>query len=504
MIWTGHARTRFWKFPTADDAGGGGTATLAGATDVAATPRAPGLTEDRADGAEVGDAIATTEKGVRVTKSGEKKGVPSVAQAGAALLEQLKKSGADAGDDDDAAGADDDEAGDAAVDDDKEKPAPGAPAKKPDAKADADTAGETAEEKSAREAIEAAEAELVKHETPAETDARHMREQAELAGKKKDKDASATTVRIVLPGLAEKGEKDLALDVDDPEIVKYLQRLANNGLRRRAFDEQSRKVEEKAAQIRAVETALATDPVAFAIHNMTPKRQVEVARVLLLEHFDVLADDIARYTENDADRQKDRVALRDRMKDSGDVLAETTSTQQRAAAIMGAARALIPDDVDETTAQEFILDAEQDLIREAKTGRAVAPSDVPAILARRLERYGFPAVGSGEDRSARSERVPANGTRPRPAGDGTTARPLSDKAREIAEQRLAEARAAQARIKRGALARRSAAKVAQPGAGAGAISRAVIPPKADVREASKAVLKSLPKGASWEQATARK
>lgn len=300
-------------------------------------------------------------------------------------------------------------------------------------------------------------------------------------------------VKIVLPGITERGEQDLEVEIDDPALATRLQQLANNGLRRKAFEEQRATVEARAAELDAVEQALTVDPVGFALGHMTKERQIEVARALVLEHFDTLLPDLAKWDQDAASRERERVNVRDRMSDSSRQLRSSTEAQQRSVACMRAAESLIPENTDPAVVQAFVRDAERDLIDALRAGRLPTPELVPQLLAHRIALYGFassePAGAAAAGTSATSSTaLPSRTSAPAPAAAAApaTARPVSDRARAIAAQ-VATASSAQARIRRIQTARRSAASVAPAGVGAATVSVPVVPAGADVRAASKAL-----------------
>ena len=472
--------------------------------------------DDAALGAEAGETIRTLESGVTVKKSGAPKDAIGIKDAGAAFLETLN-----------------DEHPEGAKP--KAKPAPARPAPRerpkpepvreerhPSARRPAEEPEEleeTDEEREEREKAERLEEEdrvaaaarrpkpgerpKPKTETAAEKTKRERdealatetdEEREEREQREADEEEGAP-IRVKLRGLEERGEEDLEIEVDDPAIAERIQRAENSGMRRREYETALLAVEDRADEINAVVEALSIDPVGYTLNHMTPKRQVEVLRALLLEHFDEVGEYVDELANDPAGRQAQRVKLRDDRRGQADLLTKSTANQKAAKRVIAATSQLIPDDIADDERTSFLYDAEQDFIREVKAGRPVTPELVPRILARRLKLYGFPAVTEEPARRGTERDSRVNGGRS--TNGAARARPLSDRARQVAEDERDRVRRTQDRIRNGSGARRAAARVAQPGAGAGAISEPIVPATADIREAGKALRKAGKLSAGW-------
>lgn len=476
---------------------------IAGGTATTEPARGAVMIDDPALHAEAGETIATTETGVGVKKSGVEKGAIDVSGAGKAFLAALGKSGditkaaaaVAKGEKTKGARTESSAAGTTAT---KEQ---GTAEERAEAgeerEASAATGEETADEQTVREAAEAAEAELAALETADETTARHASEKA--ATEKEDKvkrgkeAAGAAAKTIVLAGHGERGEKDIEVEIDDPEIADRLERLSKDGLRRRQFDERMKKVDARVAELRTVDQALERDPVGYAINRMTPVRQVEVAKAILTERWDELVPFIQELDGGDAARLRLRIELRDKLTENSKAASATAEREQYIADVMGAVRALVPEGTDDETGDQFMADADQDLAREANAGRKVTVAAVAKILERRMKMYGFepPADGASESGGTRASRTGAE------ERSAASARPLSPRAKELAKEKLATARAAQDRIKRQLESRRGASRVAPAGTGTGAISRDLVPSTADVRETSRILRKNGKLSQTW-------
>src|SRR5215471_3400462 len=125
---------------------------------------------------------------------------------------------------------------------------------------------------------------------------------------------------FTLPGLAERGEHDIEIDIGDPDVLQRLERLRNEGMRRQQYDTAMREINAQQSELKAIEEALTHDPVGFALNAMTRERQLEVARALLVEHFDQLAPDLSVLLDDPVSRANNRVALRDRLQQSREQL----------------------------------------------------------------------------------------------------------------------------------------------------------------------------------------
>lgn len=277
-------------------------------------------------------------------------------------------------------------------------------------------------------------------------------------------------VKVTLPGLSERGEKDIEAEVS-PELADRIKRLQNDGLRRKAFDEQMQTVERDRAELQAIDEALSMDPVGFALGRMTPERQIEVAEALLIEHFETLAPKIEQYWNDAASRQGARVNFRDKMRESSQQLTETQQKREYANTILRAARSLLPESVEPAVAQAFLRDAERDLVDAARSGANVAPETVPQLLQNRLKLYGLSETPKSEVTTA-TPAAPAS------------ARPVTDRAKTIAEVKQGSAR-----IRRVQTQRLAATRVAPTGAGAAPVQIPVIPQDADIKSASRIIRK---------------
>jgi hypothetical protein len=115
---------------------------------------------------------------------------------------------------------------------------------------------------------------------------------------------------VTLAGLEEKGEQPIEIELEDEAAAERIRRLQNDGMRRKAYQEAKGELDDERAELTAVTQAIEADPVSFIVGQMTPERQLDVARALLAEHFDKLVPDIQSYDDeqNGATRARTRVS----------------------------------------------------------------------------------------------------------------------------------------------------------------------------------------------------
>jgi hypothetical protein len=316
-------------------------------------------------------------------------------------------------------------------------------------------------------------------------------------GKEKPDAAAPKLTKVTLAGESDRGEEDIEVEVDE-EIAERIRRAQKGAMRRQQFERRKSELDARAAEMDAVELELTEDPVGFIVSQLSDARRLDVARALLVQHLPELKDVVEQYLEDETARLREQLKLKDQMSESSDRLDRARQVRAYAQKCMAAAEALIPEDVDDDVAQEFIADARRVLHEAAQAGTRVTPETVKEILARRLKLYGFD----------QSRRTPA----PRPRSeasrgrqdDARTARPLSQRARDVAERRppsKAEAAATQSRIRRVQQSRTAAVRQAPAGAGAAPTQVPLLKSEeeTDVRSASAALRKrGLPD--SWTSA----
>jgi hypothetical protein len=292
---------------------------------------------------------------------------------------------------------------------------------------------------------------------------------------------AAPAEKITLPGLGERGEEDLELEIDDPVVAERLRRLAKEGLRANAFREQRAALETDRAQLQEVTGAIDADPVGFVIRQMTPERQIEVARAVLLEHFDALLPDIEQLASDPTTRANRRVELRDQMAASERQAGEISRARAYAARVVTAVEGLVPEDADPAEARDFVAAARQHLAQLANQGQSVTPDNVRTLLGRHLKYAGFSAPAPAGSAARPSTPAPSVARPATPAAQAIAARSPS----------VEEATRAAQRVRRVQTQRAAATRVAPAGAGAAPVSVPLLTPeqRTDIRTASRALQK---------------
>jgi hypothetical protein len=283
---------------------------------------------------------------------------------------------------------------------------------------------------------------------------------------------------VALPPTRE-GQAEVEIEVTDPNIAEHLRHLANNGLRSREFTRRMANVEAREAELRQIESALKVAPEVF-VADLAPEVRPRLVKYLLAQHFEEIAPVIEQWWTNDTARREYLLDERTRVDDSKKELDANVLASRKAGEVRRAVVALIPEDVEQQDADDFVRDAMGYLTDLSMRDRKVIePTEVPALLDRHRRRYGFAEAavsGNGTSSTARKAPLP-----PR-----VVARPVGDTA-----QRLAEARAKQDRLRESQAQRNAASRVAPVGQGAVPASKPVYTPGQGFDKASAFVKKHI-------------
>lgn len=281
--------------------------------------------------------------------------------------------------------------------------------------------------------------------------------------------------RVVLAGLEDRGEEDLEIEIDDPEVLARIRRLQNDSMRGKVFREKMQGVRAREAELRDIDLMIEHNPHGFLFEEMPKERQVEIAEALLAEHWDDLQPIITEFVDDPAKASKVRADTVSKMRQGDKDLAKKRQNLQFADDCRMEVEKLIPDGVAPDTVAAFLRDAERDLIDAVRRGELRSPSDVPRFLAERIRMYGF---GKG-DRSRRS-----------------TAKGRPDSRAETADQkRRRDAEEHQDRVKRGSKVRRASRGIVAGGRGTATTRKPLVPRNASIEEASEKLKNS---GDSWD------
>lgn len=273
-------------------------------------------------------------------------------------------------------------------------------------------------------------------------------------------------VLFTLAGDKERGEDDLELDLTGlpPDAIDRLNRIKNDGMRRQEFNKQKAVVDQRLTELKAVETEIQVNPVGFVLDRLAPTIRRDVAKALVLEEWDTIIDELARYAESDGTRKLALSDVRDGLRQSREKVDAMSAHERRASDVMNATRGLIPETASEEDAQDFIVDAARLFEDMTRQGLSVEPEKVPEYLASRLRRYGFQPAPQASGSPTQIPKL-------------AVASPKGPNAQQLAEK----AKAQQQRLKVAQQSRTNGAAVAPAGAGATPTTR-LQPPKGQTIE----------------------
>lgn len=284
---------------------------------------------------------------------------------------------------------------------------------------------------------------------------------------------TATTVK-----LRTRDGSEREVQVDDPELAQLIQQNFNDGMRRKEYTERVAVVEAKLEQLNQIDALIDTNPEAFVAQSLNPEQKIRLASMLLAEHFEELVPIIQGFDTNPTERLKTTTEAQRRMREQEAAFTTRSEAQRQAVAVRSAVESLIPETVEQETAEAFWADASADLQRAIARGEKVDPSTVPQLLANRLKLYGITA---GATTPASAPRITAKLTNGSPSSP-TVAQPANDAAKA-----LATAEATQRRIRLTQQSRRNAAAVPPVGAGAAPVRLPPVPKGASIEEAARAM-----------------
>lgn len=270
--------------------------------------------------------------------------------------------------------------------------------------------------------------------------------------------------------------------VENEADADVLRALQNDAMRGAEFKRKSADLETGFAQLRDVAAQMQADPEGFMIGQLTPERQLSVARALLLNNWDTLAPEVEQFWNNPIVRGQALLDVRQnaltRTADVNNLVAGYRAAAEAERTILG----LIPESASETDADAFFSDATAYLTGLAQQGRKTAANDIPQALGRITAAYGFGATAP----------APAVPAAPAPNGAAPSA-PASD---PLAE-RKAKAAATVRRLTNTAKQRTAAARVAPQGAGAAGVEAPKPPKGADITQTTQFLKGRISKGTSW-------
>lgn len=307
--------------------------------------------------------------------------------------------------------------------------------------------------------------------------------EAEKPTAKADEEAdpaeSGKAIVVKLPGHKERGEKALEIEIDDPEVAERLRRLAKDGMRASDFAKAEARIKSERAELDDIKTHLQVAPEQWILAHVSPERKLSLAKALNAELFE--NEDLQNEFNELADettRRERKLDLREKQHEAEQEVETARAKRDYAHSVLDAVAALVPDGIDRETHRRFLDDAERDLMTEVSRGVTITPQNVKEVLEYRIRMYGF-----GKGKAVRGRR------------ESDTARPASDRARDIANS------TSQDRRKNAIVRRRFASAAGSPGAGAVATRPPAAPKGSDIESASAHALASIKKqggsGDTW-------
>lgn len=307
-------------------------------------------------------------------------------------------------------------------------------------------------------------------------------------------ESAAEPAPIVVPLKARDGSVK-EIEVTDPEVADMLRANANDGMRRDEFNRRIDGVQSREAELREFETILQTNPE-HVFSRLPQASQERLAESIIATHWDAIIDRIARMDQDPTYRVTVAAEARVRQTELAQQTQQAIAEQRYTGQLETACRALIPESVDQATAERFMFDASNDLSKILPT-RRVQPSELAEVLAPRIALYRFNESAKADNTdSASSTTAPVappviRAVMRAPAVTTASAVP-STQTTGVAVPRTVMTDGQ--RIAHAQTGRAIAAAVAPAGAGAAPV-RVQVPVHATVEEASKYVRTQL--GNHW-------
>lgn len=296
-------------------------------------------------------------------------------------------------------------------------------------------------------------------------------------------DAEAQPDPIVVTIKGRNGEA-VEIAVEDEQAAALLRANANDGMRREEFHRRIQAVESREAELREFEALLQTNPEAVILQHLPAEKQISLATALVAQHWDAIYAHLVGFEQDPTQRVSTAMQTQIAMRDQQQAFQTRVQQQQYLTELQGAVRALVPDGVDEAVAERFLNYAGQDLARAIQArGTAIAPADVPTLLAETLALFRFGTAEAGSpDAGHRSPAAP-----PPPPPARPVARLLAKPAPAPSATPRAPAPGAApssnaTTVRRAVTAQRIAAAQPPAGAGAATVSRPALPANATLAD----------------------
>lgn len=222
------------------------------------------------------------------------------------------------------------------------------------------------------------------------------------------------------------GEPDIEIEVADKETADRLRQMRKGFMRgeevraaRQEVEQLRATIESQAMQLAEVEDMIAAGPEVFLLERIKPDTQVNVAKQLVLEHWEKLAPEIEEWFVDPTKRREAWADARVQRVDLKDTVAQKASEQRRARDIYHNVKAIVPADIDAPRRDAFIKYAMRELSEIAQT-RDVTPENAVGLLQPALALFGFSATPASVD-DAPGGRTPANSASSRLGANATAA-----------------------------------------------------------------------------------
>lgn len=276
---------------------------------------------------------------------------------------------------------------------------------------------------------------------------------------------------------------DVEIEVTDEKVAETLRANQKDGLRGEEYRKKLQIVEEHLAEKRAFERMMETNPEAVILKHLPEEKQESLAVALVAKFWDQIAPKLVEFDTTPGARVAEIANVGKRTAEQEREYSQLTAREKYGVQLEHATRALIPEHVDEATAEQFMADAALDLGRAVQAkGAAIDVTEVKSVLARRLALYGFdkpaPAAASAAVPEPPKRPIARAVAKPTPA---PTAPAVTTQNGAAVRQKVT--------------AQKVAAAVPPAGAGAAPVRVPLAPPGATIEQASQA----LKKAKSWSE-----
>ena len=206
-------------------------------------------------------------------------------------------------------------------------------------------------------------------------------------------------VPFVLPGHAERGEQDIVLEFPNtPEVQERLKRLANDGMRKREFDQAMTTLTQQRQQVEHLETRVQLDPAGF-VAEYVPREMLKPLILAQLANdeglLDELRDDLSVLDDPNQRRRvasEARLALIESQQQVQSTMQQRAENRATTQAISQALQAVVPETLNDAQREQWIADSMTQLAQMVTNGaidkRSLTPHVLPTVLNARFNAWG--------------------------------------------------------------------------------------------------------------------